>query len=109
MKQYLAHIDGNEEEKRKIVHRYATLIISDIKKQIFKHTERKIEDIYIVQKDLILFRKFVKNVKKDGCVCFDKQFTDKANIKKYLFTGYKRCVMPKMLLIVILSVYSLLF
>lgn len=90
MKQYLAHIDGNEEDKRKIVHRYATLIISDIKKQIFKHTERKIEDIYIVQKDLILFRKFVKNVKKDGCVRFYKQFTDKANVKKYLFTGDKK-------------------
>lgn len=90
VKQYLAQIDGNEEDKRKIVRRYATLIISDIKKQIFEHTERKTEDIYIVQKDLIFFRKFVKNVKKDGRVRFDKPFTDKANIKKYLFTGYKK-------------------
>ena len=73
-----------------IVRRYASLIVSDIRKQIFEHTERKTEDIHIVQKDLILFRKFVKNVKKDGRVRFDKPFTDKANIKKYLFTGYKK-------------------
>lgn len=88
--QYLAQIDGNEEDKRKIVRRYASLIISDIRKQIFEHTERKTEDIHIIQKDLIMFRKFVKNIKKDGCVRFDKPFTDKANIKKYLFTGYKK-------------------
>ena len=88
--QYLAQIDGNEEDKRKIVRRYASLIVSDIRKQIFEHTECKTEDIHIVQKDLILFRKFVKNVKKDGRVRFDKPFTDKANIKKYLFTGYKK-------------------
>lgn len=90
VEQYLAQIDGNEEDKRKIVRRYASLIVSDIKTQIFEHTERKTEDIHIVQKDLILFRKFVKNVKKDGRVHFDKPFTDKSNIKKYLFTGYKK-------------------
>ena len=49
--QYLAQIDGNEEDKRKIVRRYASLIVSDIRKQIFEHTERKTEDIHIVQKD----------------------------------------------------------
>ena len=90
VEQYLAQIEGDEEDKRKIVRRYASLIVSDIRKQIFEHTERKTEDIHIVQKDLILFRKFVKNVKKDGRVHFDKPFTDKSNIKKYLFTGYKK-------------------
>ncbi len=34
VKQYLAQIDGNEEDKRKVVRRYASLIISDIRKQI---------------------------------------------------------------------------
>ena len=52
--------------------------------------DRKTWDIHIVQKDLILFKKFVKNVKKDGRVRFDRPFTDKANIKKYLFTGYTK-------------------
>lgn len=88
--QYLALIDGDEENKRKVVRRYASLIISDIRKQIYEHMERKTQDIHIIQKDLILFRKFVKNVKKDGRVRFDKPFTDKSNIKKYLFTEYKK-------------------
>lgn len=88
--QYLAQIEGDEEEKRKIVRRYATLIVSDIRTQIYAHMDRKTQDIHIVQKDLILFRRFVKNIKKDGRVRFDRPFSDKANIRKYLFTGYKK-------------------
>ena len=88
--QYLAQIEGDEEDKRRIVRRYATLIVSDIRAQIFKHVERKTQDIHTVQKDLILFRRFVKNIRKDGRVRFDRPFTDKANIRKYLFTGYKK-------------------
>ena len=88
--QYLAQIEGEEEDKRKIVRRYATLIVSDIRAQIFEHVERKTQDIHTVQKDLILFRRFVKNIRKDGRVRFDRPFTDKANIRKYLFTGYKK-------------------
>lgn len=88
--QYLAQIEGDEEDKRKIVRRYATLIVSDIRAQIFEHVERKTQDIHTVQKDLILFRRFVKNIRKDGSVRFDRPFTDKANIRKYLFTGYKK-------------------
>ena len=90
MEQYLAQIEGDEEDKRKIVRRYASLIVNDIRTQIFEHSECKTEEIHTVQKDLILFRKFVKNVKKDGRLRFDKTFTDKANIKKYLFTGYNK-------------------
>lgn len=88
--QYLAQIEGDEEDKRKIVRRYAPLIVSDIRAQIFEHVERKTQDIHTVQKDLILFRRFVKNIRKDGRVRFDRPFTDKANIRKYLFTGYKK-------------------
>ena len=88
--QYLAQIDGDEEEKRRIVRRYATLIVSDIRTQIFQHVERKTQDIHTVQKDLILFRRFVKNIRKDGRVRFDRPFTDRSNIRKYLFTGYKK-------------------
>ena len=86
--QYLAQIEGDEEEKRRIVRRYATLIVSDIRSQIYEHMDRKTQDIHIVQKDLILFRRFVKNIRKDGRVRFDRPFTDRANIRKYLFTGY---------------------
>lgn len=88
--QYLAQIEGDEEEKRRIVRRYATLIVSDIRTQIYEHMDRKTQDIHIVQKDLILFRRFVKNIRKDGRVRFDRPFTDRANIRKYLFYGYRK-------------------
>lgn len=88
--QYLAQIEGDEEEKRRIVRRYATLIVSDIRAQIYEHMDRKTQDIHIVQKDLILFRRFVKNIRKDGRVRFDRPFTDRVNIRKYLFTGYRK-------------------
>ena len=94
VEQYLQQIPGDEEDKKKIVRRYASLIISDIRKQIYEHMDRKTQDIPIIQKDLILFRKFVKNVKEDGKVKFNKPFSDKSNIKKYLFTGYKKSYYP---------------
>lgn len=94
VEQYLGQIPGDEENKRKIVRRYATLIVSDIRKQIYEHMDRKTEDVHIVQKNLILFRKFVKNVKDEGKAKFDKPFSDKSNIKKYLFTGYKKSYYP---------------
>lgn len=94
VEQYLNQIPGDEEEKKKIVRRYAGLIVNDIKQQIYTHMDRKTQDVHIVQKDLIVFRKFVKNVKKDGQVRYDKPFTDKSNIKKYLFTGYRKSYYP---------------
>ena len=94
VEQYLSQIDGDEEAKRRIVRRYATIIVSDLKKQIYEHMDKKTQDVHIVQKDLIVFRKFVKNVKEDGKVKYDKPFTDKSNIKKYLFTGYKKSYYP---------------
>lgn len=94
VEQYLAQIPGEEEEKRQIVRRYAQLIVTDIRKQIYEHMDRKTQDIHVVQKDLILFRQFVKNVKEDGRVKYDKPFSDKGNIKKYLFTGYRKSYYP---------------
>lgn len=94
VEQYLAQIPGDEENKRRIVRRYASLIVSDIRKQIYEHMDRKTQDVHIIQKGLILFRKFVKNVKEDGRIRYDKPFTDKGNIKKYLFTGYKKSYYP---------------
>ncbi len=94
VEQYLSQIDGSEEEKKQIVRRYASMIVNDIRKQIYDHVDRKTEDIHLVQKDLIIFKKFIKSVKDDGQIKFDKPFTDKANIKKYLFTGYKKSYYP---------------
>ena len=93
--QYLPEIDSDPEQQKKIVRRYASLIVADIRKQIYEHMDKQTHDIHIVQKDLILFRKFNKSIKKeDGQVKFDKPFTDKANIKKYIFTGYKKSYYP---------------
>lgn len=84
VEQYLSQIPGDEENKRRIVRRYASLIVSDIRKQIYVHMDRKMQDVHIIQKDLILFRKFVKNVKENGKVKYDKLFSDKSNIKKLI-------------------------
>ena len=92
---YLSQIEGSEEDKRKIVRRYAKIIVDDIRKQIYAHMERKTYDVHLIQKDLILFKKFVKSIKKDGQVKFDKPFYDKSNIKRYLFTGYKKSYYPE--------------
>ena len=94
VEQYLAQIPGDEENKRRIVRRYASLIVADIRKQIYEHMDRKTQDVHIIQKDLILFRKFVKSVKEGGEVRFDKPFSDKSNIRKYLFTGYRKSYYP---------------
>lgn len=95
VEQYLNQIEGDDEQKRKIVRRYAPLIVGDLRRQLYEHMDRKNYDVHIVQKDLILFRKYTKSVKKDGKVRFDRPFTDKANIKKYLFTGYKKAYYPE--------------
>lgn len=92
--QYLAQIPGDDEGKKRIVRRYANLIVGDIRRQVYEHMEKKTHDVYSVQKDLIVFRPYVKNVKKDGQIKYDSVFTDKSNIKKYLFTGYKKSYYP---------------
>lgn len=92
--EYMRQVEGSEEDKRRIVRRYASVIVEDIRQQIYEHMDRKTCYIHVIQKDLILFKKFVKNVRKDGSVPYNKPFTDKQNIRKYLFTGYKTAYYP---------------
>ena len=56
VEQYLAQIPGDEENKRRIVRRYASLIVADIRNQVYAHMDRKTQDVHIIQKDLILFQ-----------------------------------------------------
>ena len=93
--QYLDTIDASEDDKKKIVRRYAVVIIDDIKRQIYAHAEVQNQYIYSIERNLIVFKPFVKNMKKDGRVPFKKPFTDASNIKKYLFTGYKKSYYPE--------------
>lgn len=91
VQQYLASIDGSEADKNKIVRRYAKLIIDDIVKQIHENMDRQTYYTHVVQKDLIVFRKAVRNVRADGGeVNFRKTIANKSEIKKYVFTGYKK-------------------
>lgn len=91
VQQYLALIDGSEADKNKIVRRYAKLIIDDIVKQIHENMDRQTYYTHVVQKDLIVFRKAVRNVRADGGeVNFRKTIANKSEIKKYVFTGYKK-------------------
>lgn len=93
--QYLDTIDAHEEAKKKIVRRYAVVIIDDIKRQIYANAEVQNQYIYTIERNLIVFKPFVKNMRKDGRVSFKKPFTDVNNIKKYLFTGYKKSYYPE--------------
>lgn len=89
--QYLALIDGSDEDKNKIVRRYAKLIIDDIVKQIHDNMEKQTYYTHIIQKDLIVFRKSVKNIKADGGeINYRKTISNKSEIKKYIFNGYKK-------------------
>ena len=91
VQQYLALIDGSEADKNKIVRRYAKLIIDDIVKQIHENMDRQTYYTHVVQKDLIVFRKAVRNVRADGGeVNFRKTIANKSEIKKYVFTRYKK-------------------
>ena len=51
VEQYLALIEGDEEEKKKIVRRYASVIIEDLKEEIYSAKEEKTEYTFQVQDD----------------------------------------------------------
>ncbi len=90
VEQYLALIDGSEEEQKKIVRRYATVIINDLKNQIYAAKEENTEFAFQVQSDLIIFPSFVRNTKKGGRIDYRKDVPDKKSIRKYLFEGFKK-------------------
>ena len=93
--QYMSLIEGDYEQKKKVIRRYATVIINDLKKQIYAAKEEHTEFVHQVQKDLILFGRFIKNMKVNGRVNFKKEVNDKKNIRQYLFEGYKKSYYPE--------------
>lgn len=88
--QYLSLIEGTDEDKKKIVRRYAIVIVNDLRSQIYASKEENTEFVFNVQKDLIVFGTFVKNMKIDGRLNYKKDVPDKKNIRQYLFEGYKK-------------------
>ena len=88
--QYLSLIDGSVEDKKKIVRRYATVIVNDLRKQIYASKVESTEFVFNVQKNLIVFGPFVRSMKTDGRFSYKKEVPDKKNIKHYLFEGFKK-------------------
>lgn len=65
-------------------------MLEDLRKQIYASKEESNEFVFNVQKDLIVFKSFAKNMKENGRLNFKKEVPDKKNIKQYLFEGYKK-------------------
>lgn len=91
VEQYLKLIEGDFETRKKVVRRYATAIVEDLRKQIYAAKEEHSEFLYNVQKDLIVFGSGVKNIRKNnGVLHYTKEISDKRNIRQYVFEGYKK-------------------
>lgn len=96
VEQYLRLIDGDDETKKRIIRRYATVIVEDLQQQIYASKEEHTEFIYNVQQDLIVFGSFAKTKLKHvyGKLGYKKEVADKKNIKNYLFEGYRKTYYP---------------
>lgn len=91
VEQYLKLIEGDFETRKKVVRRYATAIVEDLRKQIYAAKEEHTEFLYNVQKDMIVFGSGVKNIRKNnGVLHYTKEISDKRNIRQYIFEGYKK-------------------
>lgn len=89
--QYLKLIEGDFGTRKKVVRRYATAIVEDLRKQIYAAKEEHTEFLYNVQKDLIVFGSGVKNIRKNnGVLHYTKEISDKRNIRQHVFEGYKK-------------------
>ena len=56
----------------------------------YENVDDSAKVVFNVQKDLIVFKSFAKNMKENGRLNFKKEVPDKKNIKQYLFEGYKK-------------------
>jgi type III restriction enzyme len=93
--QYLSQIGGSDEHKRRVVRRYASLILEDIKKQVLSAIKVSTHIVHKVQKAFITFGKQVKVIKPGGEVNMHTEVRDKKNIRKYVFTGFEKSYYEK--------------
>ncbi|MDD4142937.1 MAG: hypothetical protein PHR20_09170, partial [Bacteroidales bacterium] len=93
--QYLSQVDGDDAEKRKIVRRYAAIILEDIRNQVLDSIKTETYIVHVVQKDLMVFGKTIKVTKPDGEINLYKEVADKKNIRRYVFTGFKKSYYDK--------------
>jgi type III restriction enzyme len=93
--QYLDQIGGTDEHKRQVVRRYVSMIHDDIKRQVLVAIKVDTRITYKVQKAFITFGKQIKVIKPDGEVNLHTTVSDKKNIRRYVFTGYKKSYYEK--------------
>lgn len=94
--QYLEKIGGDEKHKKQVVRKYALLILEDIEKQVISAIKTDTTFTYQIQKALITFGKQVKVIKPSGGeVSLHTEVSDKINIRKYIFFGYKKSYYEK--------------
>ncbi len=93
--QYLTEIGGNDRHKKQIVRKYASIILEDIRKQVYSVIKSQTTFTYQIKKASIVFGKQLKNIKPLGEVNLHKEITDKINIRKYIFAGYKKSYYEK--------------
>lgn len=93
--QYLSLIGGDDKYKKQTVRKYAVLILDDIKKQVLSSIKTDTIFTYKVKKASIIFESQLKNIKPTGEVSMHHEITDKINIRKYIFTGYKKSYYAK--------------
>ena len=99
--QYLALIEGTDEEKKK-VRRYATVIVEDLRKQIYASKEESTEFVFNVQKDLIVFKSFAKNMKENGRLNFRRKCQIRKILSNICLKAIKNHIMQRMHLIVMM-------
>ncbi|EMU52146.1 DEAD/DEAH box helicase family protein [Clostridium butyricum] len=94
--QYVKLINEDENSVKQIIRRYGYLIVEDIKKQIYQNIIDKTEVLYNVEQDVIVFSGFTKHIKKtDGEINFKKEIKNKNEIRRYVYTGFKKSYFNK--------------
>lgn len=94
--QYLDEIGGDDKHKKQVVRKYASLIMDDIKKQVMSTIKSETKLTFQIQKALLTFGKQVRIIKpNNGEVSMHTEIQDKINIRKYVFTGYKKSYYEK--------------
>ena len=95
--QYLNIIGGDNKHKKQIVRKYALLILDDIKEQVLASIKPTVPQVvYAIQNANISFGKQIKLTKAKGgeLPYISKDFV-KSEIRKHVFTGYKKSYYEK--------------
>ncbi len=95
VEKYLTLMGTTKDEIGKIVHLYRDVIVKDLKNQIEKHIHDESKVTIYAKSGFVRFRSYSKTVlAKDGIVNYTQEVA-KADIKRYLFDGFKKSLYPQ--------------